>query len=462
MKTTVFARVRRFAQASLGLSAVAVLSTATFTACDQNFSAPDPNAPTTEALIPVQPLITGTLANWRYTEINEFLAIMGRESYTNAGDDPRILQQPIGVQALDATAFVVNRPWNSMYYSIKNSRNLVEFAAKLPAADKAGVEGFAKTIWGHELARLSGVYYDVGIKIEYRLDRNAPFVPRAQSLAEAARLLDEAATNLRAAGSGFSFNLGDGFRGYSTPQGVLRVNRAIRARVAAYQGDYTTCLAALNESFLTEGNTSDVMRIGAYFTYSTASGDVPPGSSRGSGGNPFFQNIAAPSLRWWAHKDYASDNADSTIDTRVTQKAVTPLTASVPASFVGGTGLLATRVINIFPEPNSPTAIIRNEELLLLRAEARILGATPDLAAALADINRVRAAANAPALTTLGADRVAQTTRLLYERRYSLFFEGFRWVDLKRFNRLSDIKAERAADVVNTTGFPRPVNEIPQ
>ncbi len=460
MKTTVFARVRHFVSVSLALGAAAILSMATFTACDQNFTAPDPNAPTTDALIPLQPLITGTLANWRYTEINEFVGITGRESYTNAGDDPRILQQPIR-NTLDATAFIVNRPWTSMYYTMKNCRNLIEFSAKLPAADRPGIEGLAKTIWAYELARVSGVYYDVGVKIEYRLDPNAPFVPRAQSLAEAAKLLDEAATALRAAGNSFSFNVGDGLRNYSTPQGFLRVNRAIRARVAAYQGDYGACQTALSASFLTEGNTPEVMRIGAYFTYSTASGDVPPGSGRGSGGNPFFQNIAAPSLRWWAHKDYVSDNTDNMVDTRVTQKVVTPLTASVPASFIGVPGLLATHAINIFPEPNSPTSIIRNEELLLLRAEARMFGSTPDLAGALADINRVRAAANAPALTTVGADRNTQLSRLLYERRYSLFFEGFRWVDLRRFNRLGDIKAE-LNHVVNTTGFPKPVNEIPQ
>lgn len=458
MKTNIVARMRRFTQISVGLAAV--LGVMTFSACDQNFSAPDPNAPTTDALIPVQPLITGTLANWRYTEINEFLGIMGRESYTSAGDDPRILRQPIR-NTLDATAFIVNRPWNSMYYTIKNTRNLVDFASKLSGTDKAGLEGFAKTIWAHELARLSGVYYDEGIKIEYRNDRNATFVPRTQSLTEAARLLDEAAVSLRAAGSSFSFSLGNGFVGFNNPAGFLQVNRAIRARVAAYQGDYAACQTALAASFLREGSTPADMAVGVSHVYSTSAGDVPPGSGRGSGGNPFFQNIAAPSLRWWAQKDYVSDNTDNTVDTRVTRKAVTPLNVPVPFTMTGD-AVTSSFAINIFPDPFSPTPIIRNEELLLLRAEARMFGASPNLAGALADINRVRAAANAPALTTVGDDRNAQVSRLLYERRYSLFFEGFRWVDLRRFDRLGDIKAELATHRVNTTGFPKPVNEIPQ
>jgi starch-binding outer membrane protein, SusD/RagB family len=461
MKTNIFARVRRKTYLLLGLCATIAVAMTTFTACDQNFNAPDPNAPTTDAAIPLQPLITGTLANWRYTEINEFLGIMGRESYTSAGDDPRINLQP-STNAFDATAFIVNRPWNSMYYTVKNARNLIDFAARFSGAEKAGVEGVARTIWAHELMRLSNAYYNEGIKIEYRLDRNAPFVPRAQSLAEAARLLDEAATNLRAAGSSFTFSLGNGFAGFSTPQGFLRANRAIRARVAAYQGDYSACQTALSESFLTEGNTSEVMRIGIYHTYSTASGDVPPGSGRGSGGNPFFQNLAAPSIRWWVHRNYVGDNLDSLVDTRVTQKAAIPTNIALPAAIIGPTGLTSSRAVNIFPEPNFSTTIIRNEELLLLRAEARMLGTMPDVAGALADINRVRAASNAPALTTIGADRTAQITRLLYERRYSLFFEGFRWVDLRRFDRFADIRAERTIDRINTTGLPKPVNDIPQ
>lgn len=452
-----FAAARRTFGTTL---AVAVLSLG-LGSCDQNFTAPDPNSPTPETA-GLQSLVTGTIANFRYTEINEFIGITGREIYTSAADDPRILQQPIGQNALDPTAFVVNIPWNQMYYTIANCRNLIDFAAKLPAAQKAGLEGFAKTIIAHELTRLSGVWYDEGIKIEYRLDRNAPFVTRQQSLAEAARLLDEANTNLAAAGGTFAFKLGAGFVGYDTPVQFARVNRALRARVAAYQGDYAACLTALGSSFLRESNTAADMAIGVNHVYSTQPGDVPPRGRGGIGGNPFFQNLAAPSLRWWVQRNFVSDNPDSLVDTRVLNKSAIPTVVRVPAAIGSGAGLTSPRAVNLYPTQNSPTSIIRNEELLLLRAEARMFGASPDLAGALADINRVRTAANAPALTTVGADRNAQTTRLLYERRYSLFFEGFRWVDHKRFNRLSDLPVERSIDRMYTAGWPKPVNEIPQ
>lgn len=460
MNRTIVSRLWQHARrGALAFGTVAVAGLG-LTNCDQNFNLPDPNSPSPQTA-GLQSLVTGTLANWRYTEYYEFIGVAGRESYTSAADDPRILQQPIA-DNIDNTAFIANRPWSLMYFTIGNTRNLVDFAANLNPQQRAGVEGFAKTIQGCEIARLSNLWYDEGIKIEYRLDRNAPFVPRAQSLAEAARLLDEANTALSSAGSAFAFRLGAGFTGFDTPAQFARFNRALRARVAAYQGDYAACTAALNASFLTEANTAEAMARGVNFTYSQAAGDVPPGAGRGAGGNPFFQNLAAPSLRWWVHRDYVRDNPDSAVDTRVTRKAAIPTMVRVPAAIVGGPGLSSPRAINVFPDVNSPSSVIRNEELLLLRAEARMLGTPQDLAGATADLNRVRAAASAPPIDPLTGDRNALLTRLLYERRYSLFFEGFRWVDLKRFGRLGDIRAERPADRVMQRGWPRPVNEVPQ
>ncbi|TAE32185.1 MAG: RagB/SusD family nutrient uptake outer membrane protein [Candidatus Kapaibacterium sp.] len=453
-----FAFVRRAIAAGFAMTALA----AGLGSCDQNFTAPDPNSPSPETA-GLQSLVTGTIANFRYTEINEFIGIAGREMYTSAADDPRILQQPIGQNQLDNTAFVVNVPWNQMYYTIANCRNLVDFGPKLPnAQQRAGLEGFAKTIQAHELMRLSGIWYDEGIKIEYRLDRKAPFVTHQQSLTEVARILDEANTALAQAGNTFAFRLGAGFAGYDTPAQFARVNRALRARCAAYQGDYAACLTALGASFLREGNTAADMALGINHVYSTQPGDVPPRGRGGIGGNPFFQNLAAPSLRWWVQRNFLSDNPDSLVDLRILNKCAIPSVVRVPASIGSGAGLSSPRAINLYPTQNSPTSIIRNEELLLLRAEARMLGATPDLAGALADINRVRTASNAPALTTVGADRNAQISRLLYERRYSLFFEGFRWVDHKRFNRLAELPVERPIDRLYTAGWPKPVNEIDQ
>lgn len=443
----------------IALVAAGMLAVGFTTSCDQNFNAPDPNSPTPETAS-IQSLITGLLANSRYTEINEFLGAAGRETYTSAADDPRIFNQP-AQDAISASDFTTARPWANMYFTIGNARSVIAAAQKLPAADRAGVEGVAKTIWAHELIRLSGVWYDAGIKIDYKFDPSAPFVARAQSLAEAAKLLDEANTALASAGSAFVFRLGPGFAGYDTPAQYAKVNRAIRARCAAYQGDYTACLTALQGSFLKEATTTWAdLYIGVNHVYSTQPGDITPGARSGGGGSPYNQNIAAPSIRWWAHKDHVSDNPDAAVDLRILNKVAKPTVVAVPSSITGAPGLSASWAINMYPDLNTPTTIIRNEELLLLRAEARALGTSKDLTGATADINRVRAAAGAPPIAAL-TDATA-LTRILYERRYSLFFEGYRWIDLKRFNRLTDIKAERAVDKVMQAGWPKPLTEIPQ
>lgn len=58
-------------------------------------------------------------------------------------------------------------------------------------------------------------------------------------------------------------------------------------------------------------------------------------------------------------------------------------------------------------------------------------------AAALTDINAVRTISGGlAALGSLGTDPVGT---LLYERRYSLLWEGHRWNDMRRYGRLSQL-----------------------
>ena len=82
--------------------------------------------------------------------------------------------------------------------------------------------------------------------------------------------------------------------------------------------------------------------------------------------------------------------------------------------------------------------VIKNEELVLLRAEANI--ALGNRSAAIADLNYVRV--NSGGLAALPADYAGNLIdELLYNRRYSLFFEyGHRWVDMRRYGRLAQLE----------------------
>jgi hypothetical protein len=99
----------------------------------------------------------------------------------------------------------------------------------------------------------------------------------------------------------------------------------------------------------------------------------------------------------------------------------------------------------LYANPTDPFPIIKNEELLLIRAEVNLASD-----AALADINLVRTVSGGLepiALATWQAmTREQRITELLYNRRYSLLWEwGHRWVDMRRFGRLDQLVGPRGA-----------------
>jgi hypothetical protein len=106
--------------------------------------------------------------------------------------------------------------------------------------------------------------------------------------------------------------------------------------------------------------------------------------------------------------------------------------------------------------------IIRNEELILLRAEARYQSG--DQANALTDINFIRVNSGGLAPLTGFASTNAFVDELLYNRTYSLLFEGgHRWVDARRYNRLSQLP--RLNTAISEKTFPYvmfPIDECNQ
>jgi starch-binding outer membrane protein, SusD/RagB family len=252
-----------------------------------------------------------------------------------------------------------------------------------------------------------------------------PFVDKATVFAHIIQLLDEGQAHLQAGGSTFPFSLSSGFAGFNTPASFLQFNRALRARVAAYSGNYTAALAALGASFVNPAGSLD---LGTYHEYSPSSGLS----------NELNSNLiyARPAL-----VTEAQLKGDATLDDRVLTKIgphPSPRTTQ---------GLSSDRAFLLYPTTSTPVPIIRNEELLLLRAEARWF--TGDKPGAMADLNNVRTRSG-------GLDPIAQpatdadfVTALLYERRYSLLFEGgHAWIDARRFGRLNQLTRDVGTHVI--------------
>jgi starch-binding outer membrane protein, SusD/RagB family len=109
----------------------------------------------------------------------------------------------------------------------------------------------------------------------------------------------------------------------------------------------------------------------------------------------------------------------------------------------------------LYKTNTAPIPIIRNEELILIYAEVNAqTGGTNE---ALAAINRIRKAAGLQNYAG-PTDKNSLIAEILKQRRYSLFGEGHRWVDLRRYNLLSQLPKDRPDDDV-WQQFPIPANE---
>ena len=254
---------------------------------------------------------------------------------------------------------------------------------------------------------------------------------------EIAALLDAGYSSLNSAGSSFSFTLSSGFSGFDTPATFAQFNRAIRARVAVYMDDWSTALTALDNSFM---DPSADMDLGVYHVYSSGQGDLGTGGV--SSGNGMYADPTASFVKLMGHPTYETDAeaGDPRFSSKVTER-------STEITYDGLTSDLAP---TMWTGDYDPVAIIRNEELVLLKAEATIAGGT---SGGLTEINIVRAAHGLPDAASGGL------TQLLHEKRYSLFLEGHRWIDMRHYSKLGDLPLDRDGDTV-FEDYPIPETEI--
>lgn len=94
--------------------------------------------------------------------------------------------------------------------------------------------------------------------------------------------------------------------------------------------------------------------------------------------------------------------------------------------------LAKTRKVTRIANGDDNVILLRLAEMYLIRAEARLRKATPDLTGALADLNVVRSRAGLTPLVSLS--NAAVLTAILAERRVELAHEGHRLFDLRRYN----------------------------
>src|SRR6266576_7094103 len=286
------------------------------------------------------------------------LGIVGRESYNFDPADPRfVTEMMVGPLDGGSPAFGGNL-WGFPYRNILNANVVLAATDRVPAmsdAEKEAVRGFAKTIQAFDFLKVIVTRDANGAAIDVGIDLAAPpaaIVTKAAVFAHIVQLLDEGQTHLQASGATFPFPLPSGFAGFDTPSTFLQFNRALRARVAVYTDDFAGALTALGSSFI---DTTKSLDVGVYYDYSTVSGDET---------NALFDPNARAIL---AHPSLETDaqlQTGGAKDDRFVRKI------AKLASAKSAQGLTSDLQFVIYNAVDAPIPIIRNEELILLRAEA--------------------------------------------------------------------------------------------
>lgn len=388
-------------------------------------------------------LVTGAESGMR-NSLSAYLdgtGIIGREIYRFSGAEPRYTTDLLGggSKLLDNNTFYITNPWSARYQvarqcfilldAINNTRT--EVASDV---QKKAFTGFAKTLIGYQLLLNLNMTNTNGVRIP--VPNGATLGPvitnPAVVMDSILKFLDEGKADLT--GSEVIFPLSDGFLGFKDAPGLIKFNRAIAARVYIYQQKWDNALSALNESFF---DLNGSLTRGVYHAFSTNGGDLANTMYLPPNGNGEIRV---------AHPSFATNILPG--DDRITK-------TSLRTSSASQSGLTGNRDVIVWTSLNAPISIIRNEELVLIYAEAKMQkNAIPD---AIVAINRIRTAHNLPVYS--GPPTLAALiTELLYNRRYSLFMEGHRWIDVRRYNLLGTLPKDRPDDDV-WPRYPLPQSE---
>lgn len=405
----------------------------------------DPNNPSVDGAIEnatlsdIQNLVYGCESGMR-NRINNYydgVNMIGREYWRFSKSDPRFTGDILGKNGalLDNNTFYTISPYFERLRTIRNayilSETIKNAKALTDASQRNNADAYASTIIAHQMLENLKMQYQNGIRTDVSdPDNLGPFQDYTTSLRDISDILNAANAKIDASSSlPFSSTV------VTDANNLKKLNRALAARVAVYKEDWAGALTALTDASFA---LTDDLNSGFYMLFSTAGGDQTCPL--------YFPNDASGEVRL-AHPSFIADAEAG--DQRVANKTnlrTTPETLD---------GLTGDYDFSLYKSLGDDMPIIRNEELALIMAEANIqLNNTTDAVSA---INRVRNAAGL-ANYTGATDANALINEMLKQRRYSLFGEGQRWVDMRRYNKLNELAIDRAGDIVHTQ-YPRPANE---
>ena len=374
---------------------------------------------------------------------NDFISstgTVGREIISSRSTDNRYYTELLGTNVAQYAGVTAkaNDPagiFNSYYTAFSSTRRRAELlvltannATSITAGEKKAVEGFARTIQAYVTLNLLNMQGKNGIRESFSdlltpgdLLKPGPFGTYASGLVLVKKQIEDGLNALNA-GTNFPFSFGSGFAGFNTIATFKQFNRAVAARISMYQADWAGVLTNLSSSFLDVNGT---LTAGPRYVWSTAPNDFVNTlfSTPNNTGSPYvvFNEVIA---------------AVEAGDTRFTGASA----KAKPRTAVRSSGVFtSTHDVTIFASNVSPSFIIKNEELILMSAEANAeLNTAASLAQAVIAINKIRTTYGLPVYVGL-VTKAALIDEVYKQRRFSLFWEGHRWFDMRRRNMLAQI-----------------------
>ncbi|WP_046745112.1 RagB/SusD family nutrient uptake outer membrane protein [Kordia zhangzhouensis] len=217
----------------------------------------------------------------------------------------------------------------------------------------------------------------------------------------------------------------------------------LRARVALYSGDYNTAITNAN-TLISSYSLANQTQYAAMFNGDTDTTEVifKFDNVQGNNASIAFNWIFTGTGGNFIEMSTELFNAFAIGDVR-RSVAVDPSSdpgANPPVLTIGKYPAGAdTNYINDYKA-------MRLSEMYLIRAEAHARKAAPDFAAAAADVNAIRTARFGSAQTTATYTSLNQAIAdIKDERRLELCFEGFRYLDIKRYRNILNEGIERDA-----------------
>jgi hypothetical protein len=374
---------------------------------------------------------------------NDFISssgTVGREIMSSRSTDNRYYTELLGtnVAQYPGPTAGANDPagiFNGYYSSFSQTRRRAELlvltannATSITAGEKKAVEGFARTIQAFVTLNLLNMQGKNGIRETFG-DLNSPgdllkpgkFGTYATGLVLVKKYADDGLAALNA-GTSFPFTLGSGFTGFNTVASFKLFNRAIAARIAMYQADWAGVLSNLSASFF---DIAGSLTAGPKNIWSTAANDLT---------NTLFvtpDNNGQPYVVF--NEVIAAVEAGDTRFTGATAKAQARTSPRSSGVFT------STHEVRMFANNVSPSNMIKNEELILMYAEANAeVNTVGSLALAVIAVNTIRTAYGLPVYAG-AVTKAALIDEVYKQRRFSLFLDGHRWFDMRRRNLLAQI-----------------------